>query len=71
MSDINEKQKAEMAEHGAVSENSAEDVVNKSDIIITMVPTSKNVEDLYEKILTQNIQGKIFSKYSTISRKQA
>ena len=64
--DISEKQKAEMAEHGAVSENSAEDVVNKSDIIITMVPTSKNVEDLYEKILTQNIQGKIFIDMSTI-----
>ncbi|MCP1223859.1 NAD(P)-dependent oxidoreductase [Sebaldella sp. S0638] len=67
--DISEKQKAEMAEHGAVSENSAEDVVNKSDIIITMVPTSKNVEDLYEKILTQNIQGKIFIDMSTIDPK--
>ena len=64
--DINEKQKTEMAGYGAVPENSAEETVNKSDIIITMVPTSKNVEDVYKKILTQNIQGKIFIDMSTI-----
>ena len=64
--DINEKQMSEMAGHGAAIENSAEEAVNKSDIIITMVPTSKNVEDVYGKILKQNIQGKIFIDMSTI-----
>ena len=64
--DINEKQRSEMCRHGAAVENSAEEVVNKSDIIITMVPTSKNVEDVYGKILKQNIQGKIFIDMSTI-----
>ncbi len=64
--DINDKQKMEVSEHGAVSENSAEEVVNKSDIIITMVPTSADVKDVYEKIFKQNIQGKIFIDMSTI-----
>jgi 3-hydroxyisobutyrate dehydrogenase-like beta-hydroxyacid dehydrogenase len=64
--DINEKQKEEMGRHGAVPEESTEELVKKSDIIITMVPTSKNVEDVYEKILKHDIQGKIFIEMSTI-----
>ncbi len=66
VNDHKESQISKLAALGAVGCVSNEEVAEKSDIIITMIPTSKHVKDAYSSMLPYLDEGKICIDMSTI-----
>ena len=65
-SDINKAQVAKLAALGAVACENNIDLAKKSDMIISMVPTSDNVRDVYTELLPYIRKGMICIDMSTI-----
>lgn len=65
-SDLNKDQVRKLAALGAVPCENNIEVAEKADMIISMVPTSKNVSDLYHELLPYITEGMICIDMSTI-----
>ncbi|MBQ6022462.1 MAG: NAD(P)-dependent oxidoreductase [Clostridia bacterium] len=65
-SDLNKDQVRKLAALGAVPCENNIEVAEKADMIISMVPTSKNVSDLYNELLPYITEGMICIDMSTI-----
>jgi 3-hydroxyisobutyrate dehydrogenase len=65
-SDLNKDQVRKLAALGAVPCENNVEVAEKADVIISMVPTSKNVSDLYHELLPYITEGMICIDMSTI-----
>lgn len=65
-SDINRAQVEKLAALGAVACSSNIEVAQKADIVISMVPTSDNVKQVYSEILPYITEGMICIDMSTI-----
>lgn len=65
-SDLNKEQVKKLAALGAVACDNNVEVAEKADMIISMVPTSKNVRDLYHELLPHITEGMICIDMSTI-----
>ena len=65
-SDLNKEQVKKLAALGAVACENNTEVAEKADMIISMVPTSKNVSDLYHELLPYITEGMICIDMSTI-----
>ncbi len=65
-SDLNKAQVAKLAALGAVACENNTEVADKADMIISMVPTSANVRDLYSELLPHIRPGMICIDMSTI-----
>ena len=65
-SDLNKDQVRKLAALGAVPCGNNVEVAEKADMIISMVPTSKNVSDLYHELLPYITEGMICIDMSTI-----
>ena len=65
-SDLNKEQVKKLAALGAVACDNNIEVAEKADMIISMVPTSKNVSDLYQELLPHITEGMICIDMSTI-----
>ncbi len=65
-SDLNKEQVKKLAALGAVACENNREVAEKSDMIISMVPTSANVRDLYNELLPYITEGMICIDMSTI-----
>ncbi len=64
--DLNDSAIKDLVSHGAIACQSANEVVENADVIFTMVPTSKNVTDLYNGLEKSIRKGQIFADISTI-----
>ncbi len=65
-SDLNKEQVKKLAAAGAVPCENNIEVAKRSDIVISMVPTSANVRDLYNELLPYIREGMICIDMSTI-----
>ena len=65
-SDLNKEQVKKLAALGAVACENNKEVAEKSDMIISMVPTSANVRDLYNELMPFITEGMICIDMSTI-----
>lgn len=66
VSDINKSQVEKLVRLGAVGCETNLEAAQKGDVIITMVPTSDNVKEVYSEILPAVTEGKICIDMSTI-----
>lgn len=66
VNDLNREQVKKLVELGAVECQSNTEVANKADVVISMVPKSEHVENVYNEILPQITKGMICIDMSTI-----
>jgi len=64
--DVNPQAIARLAEAGAVAASSAQEIAEKADVIISMVPKSEHVQAVYAQILPHLHAGQITIDMSTI-----
>lgn len=65
--DINEDKVRQLEECGGIPCKSSEELANKSDVIISMVPTAKHTKQVFEDIKKELNEYKIWIDMSTIS----
>lgn len=65
--DINKEKIKQLEEKGAKGSSSAKELAKNSDVIISMVPNSKNTEDVFNEIKDQLDSTKMWIDMSTIS----
>ncbi|WP_292009168.1 NAD(P)-dependent oxidoreductase [Chryseobacterium sp.] len=61
-------EKADDFKKGSVVYRNLKDLIEKCDIIFTMLTNDQAVKDVYEEIISLNIQGKLFVDMSTVSQ---
>jgi 3-hydroxyisobutyrate dehydrogenase len=69
--DINQESVQKLENVGAIKCETIEEISQKSEIIITMLPASKHVKDVYEKLLSVSKPNQFFIDNSTIDPKTA
>ena len=65
--DINENQINKLVTHGAKRANSISDIAKNAEIIITMLPRSEHVENVYDQLYEHTKENQLFIDMSTIS----
>lgn len=66
VNDLNQESMKELVDLGAVKSDSIGELAEKSDIIITMLPNSPNVEVVFEELLEYLNEDKLYIDMSTI-----
>lgn len=56
-----------LADAGAKTFDKQTDICKNSDVLFTMLPNDKVVQDIYNELMKENVKGKLFINMSTIS----